>query len=113
VLEVLGDPQRITHVGANGIGYLTKLLVNLLWFGHAVATAETLLPARASGIDLDVLRQALAGSARRTFIGYARSGAAGRRRRPLIARLEGHRGRPARHRDYSAALRVAVCASGQ
>jgi 3-hydroxyisobutyrate dehydrogenase len=63
VLEVLADPQRITHIGRNGSGYLAKLLVNLLWFGQAVATAEALLLARASGIDLDVLRQALAGSA--------------------------------------------------
>jgi 3-hydroxyisobutyrate dehydrogenase len=63
VLEVIADPQRITHAGGNGSGYLTKLLVNLLWFGQAVATGEALLLARASGIDLDVLRQALAGSA--------------------------------------------------
>jgi 3-hydroxyisobutyrate dehydrogenase len=63
VLEVLADPQRITHVGGNGSGYLAKLLVNLLWFGQAVATAEALLLASASGIDLDVLRQALTGSA--------------------------------------------------
>jgi 3-hydroxyisobutyrate dehydrogenase-like beta-hydroxyacid dehydrogenase len=40
LLEVLADPQRITHVGGNGAGYLAKLLVNLLWFGQAVATAE-------------------------------------------------------------------------
>jgi 3-hydroxyisobutyrate dehydrogenase len=63
VLEVLADPQRVTHVGGSGCGYLAKLLVNLLWFGQAVATAEALLLASASGIDLDVLRQALAGSA--------------------------------------------------
>jgi 3-hydroxyisobutyrate dehydrogenase len=63
VLEVLADPQRITHIGGNGSGYLAKLLVNLLWFGQAVATAEALLLASASGIDLDILRQALAGSA--------------------------------------------------
>jgi 3-hydroxyisobutyrate dehydrogenase len=38
-----GRPQRITHVGGHGTGYLTKLLVNLLWFGQAIATAEALL----------------------------------------------------------------------
>jgi 3-hydroxyisobutyrate dehydrogenase len=37
--------------------------VNLLWFGQAVATAEALLLARRSGIDLDVLQQALGDSA--------------------------------------------------
>ncbi len=61
VLEALGD--RILHVGGHGAGYTTKLLVNLLWFGQAVATAEALLLGRRAGIDLDVLREALASSA--------------------------------------------------
>jgi 3-hydroxyisobutyrate dehydrogenase len=63
VLEVLADPRHITHVGGHGAGYLAKLLVNLLWFGQAIATAEALLLARRAGLDLDVLRQALTGSA--------------------------------------------------
>jgi len=63
LLEVLADPRRIAHVGGHGAGYLTKLLVNLLWFGQAVATAEALLLARRAGIDLDVLRLALMNSA--------------------------------------------------
>jgi len=63
VLEVLADPRRITHLGGNGTGYTAKLLVNLLWFGQAVATAEALLVARRAGIDLDALRPALAASA--------------------------------------------------
>jgi 3-hydroxyisobutyrate dehydrogenase len=66
VLEALADPQRIIHVGGNGAGYTAKLLVNLLWFGQAVATAEALLLARRAGIDLDVLRQTLAASAAST-----------------------------------------------
>jgi len=63
VLEVLADPRRIAHLGGNGTGYTAKLLVNLLWFGQAVATAEALLVARRAGIDLDALRLALAASA--------------------------------------------------
>jgi 3-hydroxyisobutyrate dehydrogenase len=63
VLEVLADPGRIAHVGGHGAGYLAKLLVNLLWFGQAIATAEALLLARRAGLDLDVLRQALTSSA--------------------------------------------------
>jgi 3-hydroxyisobutyrate dehydrogenase-like beta-hydroxyacid dehydrogenase len=63
VLEVLADPRHITHVGGHGAGYLAKLLVNLLWFGQAIATAEAQLLARRAGLDLDVLRQALTGSA--------------------------------------------------
>ncbi len=60
LLEVLGS---IEHVGDHGAGYTTKLLVNLLWFGQAVATGEALLLARRAGIDLEVLRGALGRSA--------------------------------------------------
>ncbi len=66
VLEALADPQRIIRVGGNGAGYTVKLLVNLLWFGQAVATGEALLLGRRAGIDLDVLRQTLATSAAST-----------------------------------------------
>jgi 3-hydroxyisobutyrate dehydrogenase len=70
VLEVLGDPRRIIHVGGHGTGYTVKLLVNLLWFGQAVATAEALLLGQRAGIDPAVLQQALVGSAAAsTFIG--------------------------------------------
>jgi 3-hydroxyisobutyrate dehydrogenase len=60
LLEVLGRPR---HVGGYGAGYTVKLLINLLWFGQAVATAEALLLGRASGLDLVVLREVLADSA--------------------------------------------------
>ena len=62
LLEVLGDPGRIVHVGGHGAGYTVKLLVNLLWSGQAVATAEALLLGQQAGIDLEVLRHALASS---------------------------------------------------
>jgi 3-hydroxyisobutyrate dehydrogenase len=60
LLEVLG---RVRHVGGYGAGYTVKLLINLLWFGQAVAVAEALLLGRACGLDLGVLRDALADSA--------------------------------------------------
>ena len=60
LLESLG---RIDHIGENGAGYITKLLVNLLWFGQAVAVGEALLLARRAGIDLDLLRSVLGESA--------------------------------------------------
>jgi len=60
LLEALGT---VNHVGDNGAGYTTKLLVNLLWFGQAVAIAEALLVGRRAGLDLDVLRAALRRSA--------------------------------------------------
>ncbi len=76
VLEVVG---RLDHVGGPGTGYTVKLLVNLLWFGQAVASAEALLLARRAGVDLDVLRGVLVDSAAATeFI-----------RRDLPALLEG------------------------
>jgi 3-hydroxyisobutyrate dehydrogenase len=51
LLESLADPDLIAHVGGYGAGYTVKLLVNLLWFGQAAATAEALLLARRAGID--------------------------------------------------------------
>jgi 3-hydroxyisobutyrate dehydrogenase len=69
VLEVLGDPGRIVHVGGHGTGYIVKLLVNLLWFGQAVATTEALLLGQRAGIDPAMLRRSLADSpAASTFI---------------------------------------------
>ena len=62
LLEVLGDPGRIVHIGGHGTGYTAKLLVNLLWFGQAVATAEALLLGQRTGIDPAVLEHALVGS---------------------------------------------------
>jgi 3-hydroxyisobutyrate dehydrogenase len=52
MLEVLADPGRIAYVGGHGAGYLAKPLVNLLWFGQAIATAEALLLARRAGLHL-------------------------------------------------------------
>ena len=63
LLEAVADPDLITHAGGHGTGYTLKLLVNLLWFGQAVATAEALLLGSRAGIDLGVLRDTLAGSA--------------------------------------------------
>lgn len=60
ILETLG---RIQHVGPPGAGYVVKLLVNLLWFGQAVATGEALILARKAGLDLSTVRDALASSA--------------------------------------------------
>jgi 3-hydroxyisobutyrate dehydrogenase len=55
--------QEIVHAGPPGCGYAVKLLVNLLWFAQAVATAEALALARRAGIDLDQLLAALGRSA--------------------------------------------------
>lgn len=60
ILEALG---RVHAVGRPGAGQIVKLLVNLLWFGQAVATAEALLLARRAGLDVSLVRGALTHSA--------------------------------------------------
>ncbi|WP_435746942.1 NAD(P)-dependent oxidoreductase [Nocardioides sp. SYSU DS0663] len=62
VLEAMGDPERILHVGPHGAGYAVKLLINQLWFSHLVATAEVLAVGVRAGVDLGVLRSALIAS---------------------------------------------------
>jgi 3-hydroxyisobutyrate dehydrogenase len=69
VLEAMGDPERILHVGPHGAGYATKLMINQLWFSHLVATAEVLAVGVRAGVRLDVLRNALIASpANSTFL---------------------------------------------
>jgi 3-hydroxyisobutyrate dehydrogenase len=62
LLEAMGDPQRIFHLGPSGAGYTVKLLLNLLWFSHSVATAEVLSVGVLAGVPLDRLHAALVGS---------------------------------------------------
>jgi 3-hydroxyisobutyrate dehydrogenase len=58
--------ERVLHVGTTGTGYTVKLIVNLMWFGQALASAEAMTLARKAGVDLDVLREALGQSAAAT-----------------------------------------------
>ena len=62
VLEAIGDPQRIFHMGPAGSGYAVKLLLNLTWFIQAVATAEALTVGVKAGVDLSRLHTALVAS---------------------------------------------------
>jgi 3-hydroxyisobutyrate dehydrogenase len=62
VLQAMGDPGRILHVGGNGAGYTVKLMINLLWFGHLAATAEVLTVGVRAGVDLGMLRRCLLAS---------------------------------------------------
>lgn len=69
VLEAMGDPERILHVGGHGAGYAVKLMINQLWFSHLVATAEVLTVGVRAGVDLGVLRDSLIASpANSTFV---------------------------------------------
>jgi len=62
VLEAMGDPERILHVGGHGAGYAVKLMLNQLWFSHLVATAEVLAVGVKAGVDLEVLRTSIIAS---------------------------------------------------
>ncbi|MGW5236987.1 NAD(P)-dependent oxidoreductase [Streptomyces nodosus] len=62
VLRVMGDAERILHVGPSGAGYTVKLMINLLWFSHLMASSEVLAMGVKAGVDLGVLRDALLAS---------------------------------------------------
>lgn len=53
----------IHHTGDHGTGYLTKLLINLLWFGQATLTTEALLLAQHHGQSPAAFAEILQGSA--------------------------------------------------
>jgi 3-hydroxyisobutyrate dehydrogenase len=59
LLEVMGDPERVQHVGPRGSGYAVKLCLNLLWFIHAAASAEVLVLGAKAGVEVGTLRRAL------------------------------------------------------
>jgi 3-hydroxyisobutyrate dehydrogenase len=62
ILEAIGDPQRIFHLGRSGSGYAVKLLLNLTWFVNLAAVAEALTVGVKAGVDLDHLHAALVDS---------------------------------------------------
>ncbi|MGN6598065.1 MAG: NAD(P)-dependent oxidoreductase [Actinomycetes bacterium] len=62
LFDVMGDPQRVFHVGAHGAGYSVKLMLNLLWFNYLVSTAEVLTIGAKAGVDLSVLHRSLVAS---------------------------------------------------
>jgi 3-hydroxyisobutyrate dehydrogenase len=63
LLEAMGDPERILHVGSHGAGYTVKLMLNLLWFASVTLTAEALTIGVRAGVDVATLRRSLLASA--------------------------------------------------
>jgi 3-hydroxyisobutyrate dehydrogenase len=63
LLEAVAHPDRLHFLGRHGSGYVAKLLINLIWFGQAVAMGEALLVAKQMGIELGAMHEALRGSA--------------------------------------------------
>jgi 3-hydroxyisobutyrate dehydrogenase len=62
LFDVMGDPERVFHVGGHGAGYTVKLLLNLTWFIQSVATGEVLSVGVRAGVSLEALHRALVGS---------------------------------------------------
>jgi 3-hydroxyisobutyrate dehydrogenase len=62
ILEAIGDPGRIFHMGASGSGYAVKLVLNLTWFVNLATVAEALAVGVKAGVDLDRLHAALVDS---------------------------------------------------
>ena len=63
LLEAMGDPERILHVGPHGAGYSVKLMINLLWFAYVTITAEALTVGVRAGVDPAMLHRSLLASA--------------------------------------------------
>jgi 3-hydroxyisobutyrate dehydrogenase len=63
LLEAMGDPERILHVGPHGAGYTVKLMINLLWFAYVTITAEALTVGVRAGVDAAMLHRSLLASA--------------------------------------------------
>jgi 3-hydroxyisobutyrate dehydrogenase len=63
LLEVMGDRERIMHVGGHGAGYTVKLMLNLLWFASVTLAAEALTIGVRAGVDVATLRRSLLASA--------------------------------------------------
>jgi 3-hydroxyisobutyrate dehydrogenase len=62
LLNIMGDPERVLHVGGAGAGYAVKLMINALWFDQLVAIAEILTIGVKAGVDLSVLHRSLVAS---------------------------------------------------
>jgi 3-hydroxyisobutyrate dehydrogenase len=63
LLEAMGDPERILHVGPHGAGYTVKLMINLLWFAYVTITGEALTVGVRAGVDPAMLHRSLLASA--------------------------------------------------
>lgn len=60
-LQAMGN--RITHVGSNGHGQMTKMVNQMLVVGNALAMSEALIFAQAAGLDLERTLDAVTGGA--------------------------------------------------
>ena len=61
LLEVMGNPERIVHVGESGAGQLCKVCNQLMIGSTLAALGEAIALARKAGVDFAKVREALLG----------------------------------------------------
>jgi len=61
ILEVMGNPEKVVHVGDSGAGQMCKLCNQMVIGGTLAVVAEALTLARKSGVDAAKVRDALLG----------------------------------------------------
>lgn len=61
LLEVMGNPERIVHIGASGAGQLCKACNQLVIGGTLAAVGEAVTLAHKAGVDFAKVREALLG----------------------------------------------------
>ena len=61
LLEVMGNPERIVHIGASGAGQLCKACNQLVIGGTLAAVGEAVALARKARVDFAKVREALLG----------------------------------------------------
>jgi 2-hydroxy-3-oxopropionate reductase len=61
LLDVMGNPEKVIHVGDSGAGQMCKLCNQMVIGGTLAAVAEALALARKSGVDAAKVREALLG----------------------------------------------------
>ncbi|MGE3275623.1 MAG: NAD(P)-dependent oxidoreductase [Vicinamibacterales bacterium] len=61
LLDIMGTPEKVVHVGPSGAGQVTKACNQLVIGGTMAVVAEAIALARKSGVDPAKVRQALLG----------------------------------------------------
>jgi 2-hydroxy-3-oxopropionate reductase len=61
LLEAVGNPERIVHIGASGAGQICKVCNQLVIGGTLAAVSEAFALARKAGVDAVKVREALLG----------------------------------------------------
>ena len=61
ILDVMGNPEKVVHVGESGAGQLCKLCNQMVIGGTLAVVAEALALARRAGVDASKVREALLG----------------------------------------------------